>query len=434
MKHINENLIMKNFTLFSVFLVLVVMYENTFSTTEIELLRNAAENGEIAAQFQLGTAYYTGQGVPQDFQEAIKWYRKVAKKGFAAAQHNVGVAYSQGKGVPQNHKEAALWYRKAAKQGDSRSQNNLGSMYRIGKGVRQDYSEAVRWYRKAAEQGNAIAQYNLGVAYHLGHGVIQNNQEALKWYHKAAKQGHVQAQRELTKQQESVSSSPPTERSKTTKQMPSTLKKPVETLPKVQILPSTDKPVEILPKTQLPPTLNQPVELPIIQTPSSSEKPIETLPIIENQPRTESEKTSIQSSIPPETLLFKGTTVFALDKYRISLNYVRRIDKPFINQLTRYLREEGYTVDKIDRHTNMKIYKSRWDVRYYYDRNTAMLLKEHIQEFIQSTDMWQDNIKIKVRDFSFMLEQQNVRKGRIEVWILNPAKAPKLSLPSIWPR
>ena len=40
-----------------------------------------------------------GQGLPQDFKEGVKWYRLAAEQGNAAAQSNLGVMYARGKGV-----------------------------------------------------------------------------------------------------------------------------------------------------------------------------------------------------------------------------------------------------------------------------------------------------------------------------------------------
>ena len=109
--------------------------------------------------------YYHGAGVPQDYAEAVKWYRKAGEQGYAGAQYNLGFMYAKGKGVPQDYAEAGKWYRKAAAQGLAEAQNNLGIMYAKGKGVPQDYHEAAKWYRKAAEQGLAEAQNNLDLMY-----------------------------------------------------------------------------------------------------------------------------------------------------------------------------------------------------------------------------------------------------------------------------
>ena len=44
-----------------------------------------------------------GQGVPQDYAEAVTWYRKAAEQGDADAQYNLGVMYAKGQGVPQDY-------------------------------------------------------------------------------------------------------------------------------------------------------------------------------------------------------------------------------------------------------------------------------------------------------------------------------------------
>jgi hypothetical protein len=104
----------------------------------------------------------------------MQWSRKAADQGHALAQHNLGVMYDKGQGVPQDYAEAVRWYRKAADQRFAGAQSNLGDMYFHGQGVPQDYALAMQWSRKAADQGNIMAQYNLGVMYDLGQGVPQD--------------------------------------------------------------------------------------------------------------------------------------------------------------------------------------------------------------------------------------------------------------------
>ncbi len=67
--------------------------------------------------------------------------------------------YHHGRGVPQDYAEAMMWYRLAADQGNASAQYNLALMYHHGQGVPQDYAEAARWYRRAADEGHAGAQY-----------------------------------------------------------------------------------------------------------------------------------------------------------------------------------------------------------------------------------------------------------------------------------
>jgi len=55
------------------------------------------------AQTLLGSLYDDGQGVAQDYQEAVKWYRLAAMQGNALAQSNLGMMYSNGQGVAQDY-------------------------------------------------------------------------------------------------------------------------------------------------------------------------------------------------------------------------------------------------------------------------------------------------------------------------------------------
>jgi len=81
-----------------------------------------------------------------------------AEQGHDAAQCNLGSMYENGQGVKQDFIEAVRWYLKAAGQGSPRAQFNLGDLYERGQGLKQNFSEAVRWYRKAGEQGCSGAE------------------------------------------------------------------------------------------------------------------------------------------------------------------------------------------------------------------------------------------------------------------------------------
>ena len=92
---------------------------------------------------------------------AVDWeaLKEAAEQGNDQAQFNLGLMYANGDGFPEDDTEAVHWYRKAAEQGNAWAQTGLGLMYANGEGVPEDDAEAVSWYRKAAEQGNAWAQY-----------------------------------------------------------------------------------------------------------------------------------------------------------------------------------------------------------------------------------------------------------------------------------
>ena len=128
-----------------------------------------------------------------DYSPAFTLIEKLAEQGDAKAQYNLGLMYDKGDGTPQNYKAAIKWYTKSAEQGHAKAQNNLGAMYYEGEGTPQDYKAAIKWYTKSAEQGNAHAQYNLGVMYDNGFGTPQDYVMAYMHWNIAAANGHEDA-------------------------------------------------------------------------------------------------------------------------------------------------------------------------------------------------------------------------------------------------
>ena len=61
--------------------------------------------------------YSKGQGVPQDYKEAVKWYRLSAEQGDAVAQFNLGFMYGKGLGVPQDYVSAHMWWNLSGSNG-----------------------------------------------------------------------------------------------------------------------------------------------------------------------------------------------------------------------------------------------------------------------------------------------------------------------------
>lgn len=141
----------------------VVAYERGDYATALPILHPLADQGNSHAQFILGLLYHHGRGVPQNYTEAVTWYRRAADKGEAGAQLNLGVIYLKGTGVPKNYAEAEKWLRLAADQGDAGAQFNLGVMLDNGRGVSQDYVAAHMWFNLSVAQGNEKAVIHRGI-------------------------------------------------------------------------------------------------------------------------------------------------------------------------------------------------------------------------------------------------------------------------------
>jgi TPR repeat protein len=129
-------------------------YNRKDYTTALKKFRSAAQQGNAAAQTNLGKIYEQGEGVAQDYKEAVRWYHFAARQGIAIAQYNLGLRYQEGEGVKQDYSEAARLFRLAAESGHEEAQLKIASLYLIGYGVPKSYLLAYMWSYIALEGGN----------------------------------------------------------------------------------------------------------------------------------------------------------------------------------------------------------------------------------------------------------------------------------------
>ncbi len=123
-------------------------------------LRRAAENGDAASQFQLGSRYYDERKRdPVKDAEAQKWFLLAAAQGYALAEDRLGSLYYWGRGVPQDYVQAAKWYRRAAEHGNVDAMTRLGGMYRDGRGVPRDHEEYHKWTNRGSDLGTRSARH-----------------------------------------------------------------------------------------------------------------------------------------------------------------------------------------------------------------------------------------------------------------------------------
>ncbi len=53
---------------------------------DVNELQKKAEQGDAAAQYNLGVCYSNGQGVPKDIDKVVEWYQKAAVQGDEGAK------------------------------------------------------------------------------------------------------------------------------------------------------------------------------------------------------------------------------------------------------------------------------------------------------------------------------------------------------------
>lgn len=174
--------------------------------SELAITVPLSERGVAWAQGMLGNSYYTGKGVKENEQEAIRLWKLSADGGQAAAQYNLGLLYDRDSVVFRDHRdvlvfkahdEAVKWYKKAADAGHNGARLNLGYMYYSGRGVPRDYNAAVKLFNLAAQAGEIIAQYNMGYMYENGLGLPHSLKDAVWWYRQAAQGGNKLARERM---------------------------------------------------------------------------------------------------------------------------------------------------------------------------------------------------------------------------------------------
>ncbi|MDM1292561.1 tetratricopeptide repeat protein [Acinetobacter indicus] len=78
-----------------------------------------------SALFNIGQAYYYGEGVGQDYNEAFAWYVKSANQDYSLAKIQLAEMYFSGQAVPKNVKKAIEIIKPLAELGDPKAQQNL---------------------------------------------------------------------------------------------------------------------------------------------------------------------------------------------------------------------------------------------------------------------------------------------------------------------
>ena len=137
-------------------------FERKDYTTSLREWEPLAQKGDAKAQFLVGSLYYYGQGVPQDYQQASKWLRLAGEQGVTLAQYMLGGLSLAGLGVPKDANQARMWYRLAADQGSVEAQfasfdgSKLTVRDEVVKASRGGdaawFSEVVDWDTKAGGQ------------------------------------------------------------------------------------------------------------------------------------------------------------------------------------------------------------------------------------------------------------------------------------------
>ena len=144
-------------------------YANMDFVGSFSIYSELASVGNVTAELELGVQYNYGEGVPQNFAEALYWYQKAADQGSGAANYRIAWLYFRGQGVLRSFRDGAKWMQTAADLGYTDAMEFIGDCYDNGCWdeddklvVAQDKKKAAYWYGTAAALGNRRAEEILG--------------------------------------------------------------------------------------------------------------------------------------------------------------------------------------------------------------------------------------------------------------------------------
>lgn len=134
-------------------------------------------NGDMFRE--LGTAYYNGKFVKQDYSKAVLYYTKGMNDDNKICTRMLASCYEKGYSVPMNKSKAIELYQKAINMGDDRSYAFLGTLHYQGKNI----NEALSLWRTGAEKDDKTCMKNL-VKYLSSRKDDESRQELAKWQEK----------------------------------------------------------------------------------------------------------------------------------------------------------------------------------------------------------------------------------------------------------
>ncbi len=159
----------------------------------LRLYLEAAGRGDAEAQFIAGGMLHRGLGTDPDRRGAFRWLLAAAEQGRSSAEslYLIGSGYFRGSMVPQNFLEARAWLDRAAGEGSVPACTDLAYLLYNGLGGGQDYPRALQLYEQAARRGDVLAQANTGLMYATGTGTATDRARAYAWYALAASRGNT---------------------------------------------------------------------------------------------------------------------------------------------------------------------------------------------------------------------------------------------------
>ena len=164
----------------------------------IKLLSKAVRAKSLTARFNLGMAYYNGDGVTKNIFKASQWLRLAVKQNFSEAQYSLGLLLIEGgEGIKKNTVEGLKHIKDAADQDHQLAKAYLRK--RTGTNEKPDHSTGqpafTNFPRPSSPIPNDKERMEQARRYYTGVGAERNYQSAYELFFPLAQGGNAEAAR-----------------------------------------------------------------------------------------------------------------------------------------------------------------------------------------------------------------------------------------------
>lgn len=176
--------------------------DESISQDSINSVIKRANAGDGRAENIVGSWYYTGQNLEQNYTNAFKWWGRAAKHDNVVAIGNLGLCYHYGKGVDADSLTAIKLYKRSIEKGNkalleqqeklAAGGNALSAMlcaecYDLALGTKRDLAKSAKYLEIAADKGSAEAMDMVGLRF-LNAG---DDAAAAKWLKLGCERGNI---------------------------------------------------------------------------------------------------------------------------------------------------------------------------------------------------------------------------------------------------
>lgn len=140
--------------------------------------QHSAELGYPDGIMAMGEMHLLGKGgLKKNERLAFELFKKAYELGSGRACYDLGMAYFYGQGCEVDYKKMLEYMNKGIARKDHSSFFGLGVMYYKGWGVQQSYTKAIQLFEQAVPLRSASSNYYLGICYRNGYGVARDKQK-----------------------------------------------------------------------------------------------------------------------------------------------------------------------------------------------------------------------------------------------------------------